>query len=262
MATKQGHESLDEAIRAGLKDRRQPAEVSITLGERSERGHRHGDQRDATRARDRAEAPKLLEARWRSSMVSPGRRPWSRSACRTQRRNVSAAPDLLGDRHDRRPLRVVLLLILQHHPHRALPDFRREPAESRHAPILSRSGASEKPGAIHFAAADLAFALKGIVPKFKKAYDAGPGLDGNLSQQVASGGVGRRPVRGKREFHRRSHQAGRDHPLDPCALRPESHRARHEKGSRAASGVIAGLQGRIAPIKGAQVAALFKCQLP
>ena len=147
MATKQGHESLDEAIRAGLKDRRQPAEVSITLGERSERGHRHGDQRDATRARDRAEAPKLLEARWRSSMVSPGRRPWSRSACRTQRRNVSAAPDLLGDRPDRRPLRVVLLLILQHHPHRALPDFRREPAESRHAPILSRSGASEKAGA-------------------------------------------------------------------------------------------------------------------
>jgi integrase len=39
--------------------------------------------------------------------------------------------------------------MLQHHPHRPLSDFWGEPAGSRHAPILSRSGVSEKSGAVH-----------------------------------------------------------------------------------------------------------------
>src|SRR5690606_21381973 len=34
-------------------------------------------------------------SRWRSSVVSPGRRPWSRSVCRTQLRSVSAEQPIL-----------------------------------------------------------------------------------------------------------------------------------------------------------------------
>ena len=87
--------------------------------------------------------------RARSSVVSPGRRPPSRSPCRTQLRSVSAEhPIFFGDRGDRRPLRRVVLGVLEHHPHRSLPHLRGKPAWSRHDPILSRNGASGKPGAV------------------------------------------------------------------------------------------------------------------
>ena len=88
--------------------------------------------------------------RARSSVVSPGRRPPSRSACRTQLpQRLGRAADLLGDRGDRRPLRRVVLGVLEHHPHRSLPHLRGKPTRSRHDPILSRNGASGKPGAVH-----------------------------------------------------------------------------------------------------------------
>src|SRR5262249_8608700 len=61
------------------------------------------------------------------------------------------APDLLRDRYDGRPLRVMLILMLEHHPHRALSDFWGEPTRSCHGPILSKSGASEKPGRFNLA---------------------------------------------------------------------------------------------------------------
>src|SRR5437016_3790546 len=61
---------------------------------------------------------------------------------------LGRAPDLRGDRGDRRPLRRVLRGVLEHHPHRALPHLRGKPTRSRHDPILSRNGASEKPGAV------------------------------------------------------------------------------------------------------------------
>src|SRR5437899_1908213 len=62
---------------------------------------------------------------------------------------LGRTPDLLGDRGDRRPLRRVFLGVLEHHPHRSLAHLRGKPARSRHDPILSRDGASDKPGAVH-----------------------------------------------------------------------------------------------------------------
>src|SRR5262249_25550885 len=62
---------------------------------------------------------------------------------------LGRAADLLSDRRDRRPLGGVLLLVLQHHPHRPLPHLGGEPAWLGHDPILSRDGASRKPGAVH-----------------------------------------------------------------------------------------------------------------
>ena len=86
----------------------------------------------------------------RSSVVSPGRWPASRSACRTQLRNVSAAqPIFSAIERDRRPLRGVRRRVLEHHPHRSLPHFRGKPTRSRHGSILSRIGASGEPGAVH-----------------------------------------------------------------------------------------------------------------
>src|SRR5262249_35887409 len=58
--------------------------------------------------------------------------------------------DLLGDRRDRRPLRIMRSFVLHHHPHRPLTHFRGEPAWSCHGSILSRSGASWKSGAVQF----------------------------------------------------------------------------------------------------------------
>jgi len=58
------------------------------------------------------------------------------------------APELLGDRRDRRSLRRVGWRVLEHRPHRALAHLRRKPAWSRHDHILSRSGDSGKPGAV------------------------------------------------------------------------------------------------------------------
>src|SRR5206468_8180307 len=86
-------------------------------------------------------------SRARSSDVSPGRLPWSRSACRTQLRSVSGVQPIFSAIEDRRPLRCVLLLLLQDHPYRAVPNLGGEPARSCHGAILSRNGASGTPGA-------------------------------------------------------------------------------------------------------------------
>jgi hypothetical protein len=43
---------------------------------------------------------------------------------------------------------LVLLLLLQHHPHRTVSHFGGEPAWSGDDPILSRNGASGEPGAV------------------------------------------------------------------------------------------------------------------
>src|SRR5918996_875492 len=60
-------------------------------------------------------------------------------------------PELLGDRRDRRPLRLVLTLLLEHHPRRPLPDLTRIRRLPWHmAQILSRGRASKIPGAGYF----------------------------------------------------------------------------------------------------------------
>ena len=64
------------------------------------------------------------------------------------------AADLGRDRRNRRPLRCVLALMLLHHPNRPSPDLRRKALACRlpcfHRSILSRVGASSKPGAVQF----------------------------------------------------------------------------------------------------------------
>src|SRR4051794_40948482 len=65
----------------------------------------------------------------------------------TQR--LARAADLLGNRAERRPLRGVLALVVQHHPNRAGTDLGGIRGNSlRHGSILSRVGASGKPGAV------------------------------------------------------------------------------------------------------------------
>src|SRR5438874_11586497 len=64
---------------------------------------------------------------------------------------LARAADLLGNRVDRRPLRSVLGLVVQDHPNRASTDLRGIWGNSlRHGSILSRVGASGKPGTVHF----------------------------------------------------------------------------------------------------------------
>ena len=61
------------------------------------------------------------------------------------------AADLGRDRHDRCPLRGVLAAVLQHHPHGAFAHLGgklRGCPVIRHGSILSRVGASDKPGAV------------------------------------------------------------------------------------------------------------------
>src|SRR5947208_12314525 len=63
---------------------------------------------------------------------------------------LARAADLLGNRVDRRPLGSVLGLVVQDHPNRASTDLRGIWGNSlRHGSILSRVGASGKPGAVH-----------------------------------------------------------------------------------------------------------------
>src|SRR4051794_41426173 len=63
---------------------------------------------------------------------------------------LARAADLLGNRADRRPLRDVLALVVQDHPNRAGTDLGGIRGNSlRHGSILSRVGASGKPGAVH-----------------------------------------------------------------------------------------------------------------
>ncbi|GLS46879.1 DNA replication protein DnaC [Methylobacterium brachythecii] len=62
---------------------------------------------------------------------------------------LAQATDLGRDRADRAILRVMLALVLQHHPHRTLADLRGKRWGSlRHGSILARVGASGKPGAV------------------------------------------------------------------------------------------------------------------
>src|SRR5690606_32659310 len=59
------------------------------------------------------------------------------------------AADLPGHRRDRRPLRAVLALVIQDQPHRPLTHLGCVPRQFvAHGSILSRFGASGKPGAI------------------------------------------------------------------------------------------------------------------
>ena len=66
-----------------------------------------------------------------------------------QPKRLGRAPDLPGNRPDRRPLRTVSVLMLQHHPYRPIPDFRGVLHWLVHDSILSRVGASRNPGAVH-----------------------------------------------------------------------------------------------------------------
>ena len=62
---------------------------------------------------------------------------------------LARAADLPGNRVDRRPLRGVLALVVQDHPNRAGTNLRGIRGNSlRHRSILSRVGASDKPGAV------------------------------------------------------------------------------------------------------------------
>src|SRR4051812_19791493 len=62
---------------------------------------------------------------------------------------LARAADLGRDRLDGRVLRAVLALVIQHHPDRALADLRRiGGCALRHGSILSRVGASGKPGTV------------------------------------------------------------------------------------------------------------------
>src|SRR5690606_40614940 len=64
-------------------------------------------------------------------------------------------PELPGDRHDRRPLRLILALLIEHHPRRPLADLTRIRRLPWHmTQILSRDRASKFPGAVHCAAPD------------------------------------------------------------------------------------------------------------
>src|SRR5437868_15487999 len=66
---------------------------------------------------------------------------------------LARAADLLGNRVDCRPLGSVLGLVVQDHPNRASTDLRGIWGNSlRHGSILSRVGASGKPGTVHMVA--------------------------------------------------------------------------------------------------------------
>jgi hypothetical protein len=80
----------------------------------------------------------------RSSLVGPGLRPVSRSACRTQFRTVSAVgPSFSGNRTNRFPLRTGIRLGLKDHPHSPITHLHRilpRPSLLCHDSILSRYG--------------------------------------------------------------------------------------------------------------------------
>ena len=113
-------------------------------------------------------ALRRISLAWRSSRFSrssafsfarhvrrrPGPCPLSRSAFFdpvVQR--LRRAADLRRNRHDRRPLRGMIALVIDHHPHRALAHLRRKLVRrlACHGSILSRVGASGKPGAVQSA---------------------------------------------------------------------------------------------------------------
>jgi hypothetical protein len=59
----------------------------------------------------------------------------------------------------RRPLRGVFALVFEHHPYRALADFTRVALRCLHCSILSRLGASGKPGAVQRGPSGLSVAV-------------------------------------------------------------------------------------------------------
>src|SRR4051794_37426764 len=63
---------------------------------------------------------------------------------------LGRAPNFGRDRADGRPLRGVVAPMIQHHPHRTLPDLRRKLVRGLlgHGSTFSRVGASGKPGAV------------------------------------------------------------------------------------------------------------------
>src|SRR5262245_2482192 len=72
---------------------------------------------------------------------------------------LPCAADLTRNRDDRRPLRLVLPLMLEHHPNSPFTELRRIFCCCFHDSILSRIGVSGKPGAVQLLAhADLVFA--------------------------------------------------------------------------------------------------------
>ena len=88
--------------------------------------------------------------RSRSALVTPGRWPMvDLIPPQPDPQRLRRHPQLPGDRLDRRPLRGMLVPMLPHQPHRPLPQLVRVPRRSRHGSILSKSGASRIPGAVH-----------------------------------------------------------------------------------------------------------------
>ena len=87
--------------------------------------------------------------RSRSSVLGPPRKPCPARNAESSSGVSRPSAELGRARIDRRPLRGMLALVVQHHPHRAGMDFRRiQWGALRHSSILSRAGASEKPGAV------------------------------------------------------------------------------------------------------------------
>src|SRR5262249_53687576 len=62
---------------------------------------------------------------------------------------LPGAADFTRNRDDRRPLRLVLPLMLEHHPNSPFTELRRIFRCCFHDSILSRIGVSGKPGAVH-----------------------------------------------------------------------------------------------------------------
>ena len=97
-----------------------------------------------------------------SVVVGPARWPASRLRWRIHLRSVSAEQPILAAMDSgRRPLRVVLVLGLEHHAHRAFDDLGGElRGLPHHGSIFSREGASAKAGAVHLGAATLMAAMR------------------------------------------------------------------------------------------------------
>ena len=148
--------------RQHLADRLDPVRLAMIVDERD-----HGLNRRSSSAWAKyADALRRISLAWRSSRFSRSRAfsfvapsPSARQArlplstlslLHPVMQRLRRAADLGRDRHDRRPPRRVLALVLQHHPHRALADLRRKLVRclACHGSIFSRVGASGKPGAV------------------------------------------------------------------------------------------------------------------
>ena len=103
---------------------------------------------------------------------------------------LGRAADFCGDRHDRRPERVVLAFMVQHRPHRAVAHLRREPVRRFALGTSPYSGveASGKPGAaqsgpswmrptLRSSASSPAPTSRSIAPSRRGALGYGSGLE-------------------------------------------------------------------------------------